>query len=324
MTRSVLMFALGWGLTFMSGLAPASDDARVWLDRMSQAVQNRNYVGTFVYLHDGKMESMRVVHRANGDGERERLYSLTGVAREVLRDREAVTCILPDSESVVVSASKPRNPLHSGWRQDFEQLRQYYELHLAGEERVMGRLARVVAIQPKDAYRYGHRLWLDVDSNLMLKSMVLDERGQTVEQMMFTELDLPEHISDAALEPALSGEGFTWRDDRDHAVKSSIPEQSAWRVTKLPNGFILKHHNQHHSPAGEDTVEHRVYSDGLATVSVYIEKAGAKAERFDGLSRRGAVNAFGTMQGNYQVTAVGAVPAVAVELVARSVRPQTP
>lgn len=322
MTRALYSLALACGLSLLSGIASAADDdAFLWLDRMSQAVQQRNYTGTFVYLHDGHMESMRVVHRRDRDGERERLYSLTGVAREVLRDNEKVTCILPDSESVMVSASKPRSPLRAKWLQDLDKLASSYEIRLDGKDRVIGRLARVVDVLPRDQYRYGHRLWLDVESDLMLKSMVLDERGRVVEQMMFTELELPEHISDSELQPALSGKDFVHYDDRAEGRRDDDAGDPGWQAARLPQGFVLKHHNRHHKSGQDGVMEHLVYGDGLASVSVYIEPAGDEEARFQGSSRRGAMNAFGTLVDGYQVTAVGEVPAAAVEYIGRSVVP---
>lgn len=310
------------GLLLLTGTALAAEaDALHWLDRMSQAVQQRNYVGTFVYLHNGRMETMRVVHRKDADGERERLYSLTGVAREVLRDNEKVTCILPDRESVMVRASKPRSPLRSKWLQDLERLTRYYDIGLDGQDRVIGRLARVIVLQPRDQYRYGHRLWLDVESDLMLKSVVQDEQGRAVEQMMFTELELPESIADAELQPALSGQDFTWKDHREEGPGAAVELSDLhWEIGRLPPGFQLKHHNRYTSPNHFDQLEHLVYGDGLATISVYIEATDSGEDVIEGGSRRGAVNAFGTLVEGYQVMAVGEVPMEAVELIALSVR----
>jgi sigma-E factor negative regulatory protein RseB len=297
----------------------AAEETRQWLERMVEAMQNRNYIGTFVYVHGDQMESMGVVHRANGDGERERLFALTGAAREVLRDNESVTCILPDDESVMVSASKPRRPLRAGWLQNLDRLPASYDLRMEGPDRVAGRDARVIAIVPRDGYRYGHRLWLDETTHLLLKSSLLDEQGQVVEQVMFTSLDLPEKIPDSALLPALSGEGYTWHGYRDHHSGYSKGDSSRWEVRSLPPGFRLTHRQRQRLPSSREEVEHLVFSDGLATVSVYIEHmAGDKA--FSGHSRRGGVNAFGTMVDGYQVTAVGAVPSATVELMGGSAR----
>jgi sigma-E factor negative regulatory protein RseB len=73
-----------------------------------------------------------------------------------------------------------------------------------------------------------------------------------------------------------------------------------------------------------------VYSDGLATVSVFIEDqrpaSGAAAAPdtpeppMQGLARVGSGYAFSTVVQGHQVTAVGEVPAQTVEFIAHSVR----
>jgi sigma-E factor negative regulatory protein RseB len=97
-------------LLVATGHASAQDSARQWLDEMSSALQTLDYDGTFVYLHDGKLDAMRIIHQVSDGGQRERLVSLTGSAREVLRDDKAVTCIKPDNKSVMIGKSRPRPP----------------------------------------------------------------------------------------------------------------------------------------------------------------------------------------------------------------------
>ena len=87
-------------LTLVAPVQADPGQAGELLQRMVDAIQERNYTGTFVYVHGDQVETMGVVHRVNEEGERERLYALTGAAREVLRDNESVTCILPDDEAV--------------------------------------------------------------------------------------------------------------------------------------------------------------------------------------------------------------------------------
>ena len=88
----------------------ADSEARQWLERMSMASQSLNYTGTFVYQRQGNLEAMQIVHARDESGERERLMSLTGPKREVLRDNQVVTCILGDRQAVVVNKSRPRTP----------------------------------------------------------------------------------------------------------------------------------------------------------------------------------------------------------------------
>jgi sigma-E factor negative regulatory protein RseB len=69
----------------------------------------------------------------------------------------------------------------------------------------------------------------------------------------------------------------------------------------------------------EAEVEHWVVSDGLASVSIYLEKAIDKAEQFEGATQMGAISVFGAVIDGAQVTVIGDVPGETVEAIARSV-----
>lgn len=314
---------LAWPLLLLlavAGQSVAQEAARQWLDEMADAVQNLDYDGTFVYLHDGKLEAMRIIHlRDEIEGERERLISLTGSAREVLRNNESVTCIMPDSKSVVVERSRPRQPFPVVPR-DLDTLQAYYQIESSGEDRIAGYLTRVIAIVPRDEYRYGYRFWIDKDSKMLLRSEMTNAQNQPIEQVMFTWLGIGGEIPEADLESSLTGEGYTWyRHASRSAAEDAGSREPHWGVRRLPSGFELTNYQRKQMrPHGKET-EHMVYSDGLATVSVYVEHQRPGAETLSGLSSMGAINAFGTVVDGYQVTAVGEVPAVTVEMMARSV-----
>ncbi|MFT5449143.1 MAG: sigma-E factor negative regulatory protein RseB [Gammaproteobacteria bacterium] len=316
--RPALLLALmlpGW-------VVAAGDDAmraQKLLERVAQVSVSLNYDGTFVYRNGDWMESLRIIHRAgsaDGPGPQSRLMSLSGAAREVIRDANRVTCILADSESVQVSKSKPRavtgfsvfNP-----RGDFHH---NYSLSTADGERVAGRGTRQVSVMPNDSYRYGYRLSVDNETGLLLKSELLDLHGKPLEQIIYTTLSLPKSIPDELLKPGISGQGFTWY-TRD--APRAPAQESSWSVNWLPSGFMMQDRATDPAALGRMPVEHLVYTDGLALVSVFIEHLKASGDGLEGISQVGAVNAFGIMVDGYQVTAVGEVPAEAVERVARSV-----
>ena len=88
--------ALIAGLSLLlAGPALAGDDAMAQLVEMTNAVRQTNYDGVVVYSSGSRMETMRIVHGFDGEQERERLVSLTGDAREIVRDGDAVICVLP-------------------------------------------------------------------------------------------------------------------------------------------------------------------------------------------------------------------------------------
>jgi sigma-E factor negative regulatory protein RseB len=138
--------------------------------------------------------------------------------------------------------------------------------------------------------------------------------------MVYTSLELPETIPDEMLEPTLSGEGFSWqRQDAGPAPARRTAGTSPWRVTWLPEGFELTHEEQGRGPLGPGEALHRVYSDGLGALSVYIEAPPLPDDPFDGVSFMGAVHAFGQVVDDHQVTVVGEVPEATVRRVGGSV-----
>ena len=193
-------------LLAVCGQAVAEDDARQWLEKMSGALQTLDYDGIFVYLHDDKLEAMRIIHRMDQGGERERLVSLTGSAREVLRDDKAVTCIMPDNKSVMVGQSRPPQPFPVVPR-DLDSVSPYYLLEDVGDDRMAGYAARVIAITPRDGFRYGYRFWIARDTHMLLKSDLTDVDGKPIEQMMFTRLSIGNDIPVDDLQPSLTGDG---------------------------------------------------------------------------------------------------------------------
>jgi sigma-E factor negative regulatory protein RseB len=297
----------------------ASEDAHSWLNRMSVAVQNLDYSGTFVYLHDGKLETMRIIHRLDESGEQERLVSLNGAVREVIRDNESVTCILTDNRSVKVGKSRERKPFHRTLPQDLDAVSQNYRFELLGTERMAGRPSRVVAIMPKDVYRYGYRFWIDEATHMLLKSDLTTPDGHILEQLMFTSLHVGPDIPDQELQPSNQEEDYTWHqlENGDNAATTGA-HKPLWRVNWLPDGFTRTHYRYEPMPPGK--VTHMVYSDGLASVSVYIEETGEDMDVIQGLSTMGAVNAYGLRKEGRQITAVGEVPAETVQKMVESVR----
>ena len=305
-------------LLFAAGPLSAQEEARRWLEDMSAAIRTLDYDGTFVYLHDGKLEAMRIIHQVDGGVEKERLVSLTGSAREVLRDNKAVTCIMPDSKSVMVGQSRQPQRFHEV-PGNLNALLQHYRLEVLGDDRIAGHMARVVAIMPRDAYRYGYRFWIDKSSKMLLKSALTDVDGEAIEQVMFTRLVLGQNVVEADLEPSLSGKEFNWyRQSDSRTQEASGSETPGWDVQPRPGGFRMTDYQQRRMRPESSGTEHLVFSDGLATVSVYVESVAADSEPFGGLSSMGAVHAFGAVADGYQITVVGEVPAVTVEMMARS------
>ena len=323
MTRAlVLLFAALLSLPAYAGV-PAESSAREWLERMSMAARSLNYSGTFVYQHQGRLEAMQVVHAMDDAGERERLFSLTGPKREVLRDNREVTCILGDRQAVMVNKSRPRSGFPGSFPSELMQLEQHYNFDVLGEDRVAGLGCRVVEVKPRDAFRYGRRLCVHEDSHLLLSLELTAAQGDVIEQVMFTSIEFPQQIAPEDLLPKLNDAGFSWKQQPEQEpVRNEGAVSSRWKVLRVPAGFMLTDYSWHQLSAQDAGVEHWVYSDGLASVSVYVEKSQQAQDSYSGVTHRGALNAYATMVSGYYVTVVGEVPRQTVELIGASVRPR--
>jgi sigma-E factor negative regulatory protein RseB len=297
----------------------SAQEARSWLDRMNRAVEELNYRGTFVHVLDGAAETLYIIHR-NEDGRiGERIVSLDGVGREIIRQEDEVQCILPDRRVVLLEARRDLSPLVAALPSYSEELEPHYELTLYTTARVANRPTRMLGIKPRDEFRYGYMLWLDQATAMPLKSQLTDESGRIIEQILFTQIELLDSIPASALEPTIDTEGFTWlRPPESTPLTTEVAEGVPWRAASVPGGFKLSVATQSPIAGSEYPVEHLVYSDGLATVSVFIEDPNTKAEVGEGFSSVGSTNAFSLTLRGRKVTAVGEVPRLTVRTIASS------
>ncbi len=325
--RIVATLLVGGGLLLLLASVAAADDdhaaAHDWLVKMSRSARGLDYTGVFVYQHGTQLEAMRIVHKGRGGAPRERLVSLNGTPREVIRNQREVICLLPDMKSVVVEYRRSggkRFPVLLP-EERLADLGEYYVIRLGGSGRVAGREAQIVLIHPRDDYRYGYQLWADRDSGLLLKADLLDRKGRILEQFMFTHLVIGEPIPDTAIEPQISDqEALHWyREEGDRMEPQA--DEPGWTAVRLPGGFRLSTFMKRREPIRRKPIEHLVYSDGLAAVSVFIEKSEENKPFMLGTRRMGAVHAFGRRIGGYQVTAVGEVPAATVVMIGSSMTP---
>lgn len=289
-----------------------------WLERMAQVVDSIDYEGTVMRRKDGRAEALKVVHRVVDGVVNEKVITQEGSGFEIIRKGNEVHCILPDKKSVLIEQWDDRSTLFSTLPSSELQLGSAYDLSLVREERIAGRPALLLAIRPHDAYRFGHRLWLDKDNAFPLRTELVDVDGSVLEQLKFADITFNSEISDAALAPSLSLDDFTWYSEPARATPVEVA--SSWHCDDLPAGFKVISSRIKEMQGVDVPVTHLVYSDGLATVSVFITSQLAMdvAERH----RVGAANSYSTLVDAHQVTAVGEVPAITVQRIARSMRQQ--
>ncbi len=324
LTGVTLLVALAAATTHPRA-ADADDEVRGMLDRMVRASRSLDYIGTFVYRNGSMIRAMKIIHRADAGGSHERLVSLSGAPREVIRDGERVTCIFPDDRVVVITRRRTGRPYPStAFGPEIaagSTIGDLYVLTNDGTERVADREASVISFRPKDRYRYGLRLAVGRDTGLLLKMELLDSDSTALEQIVYTHLEVPASIPDEALKPRVSDVGFTRYEAgaAEDAGGGSAARAGDWTIGWLPAGFRMMDVFHGRIRPGGGAVDHRVYGDGLASLSVFIERAPDAGDRVEGLSSVGAVHAYSRVIGEYQLSVVGEVPGIAVERVAASI-----
>jgi sigma-E factor negative regulatory protein RseB len=296
-------------LTTLPQRAQGADDSREWLVRMNKALTTRNYDGTFFHLSGGRVETMRIVHRVRAGRVTERLQSLDGSGREFVRANDELTCYLPDQHTVLVEQRQERGPFLGSLPQFDASVSDFYRIEALPATHILGRPVRVIAVNPKDQFRFGYRLWLDEKTAMPLKTQLCDSRGQVIEQIFFARLDMPENIPDSDLTPTVRTEGMRWV-RQGPSPDSASAALGAYRASQLPPGFRLTIQGAQTLGGASAPASHLVYSAPDAQLEPPLQ----------GLARVGSGYAFSTVVQGHQVTAVGEVPAQTVEFIAHSVK----
>ena len=310
-------------LVLVCGLAPAEEqssaDAKEWLAATKQSVSRLNYRGMVAYLKDNRLESLKVFHRVSDGIEQERLLSVNSPMREVVRNAEKVTCYFPDSHSMFVENKSAQQSFLLDLPNDLTELAKHYMLSLGATEHVAQRLARLVSVEPLDDYRYGRRYWVDVVSKLPLKFELIDEHGQTVEQMVFNSLTVEDSMPAEELAPSTQVDA-SWKVKQNQTLPA---DSLIWTLEGVPDGFKMVSYTRLKRGRDNRTVDHILLSDGLSSVSIYIDDT--KNEFFAVQPRKvGAINSYTRKLNQYLVTVMGEVPAKTVQSIGNGIRQQGP
>ncbi len=335
-TESLIKIAL---LFILSSSHSFATDLHLFdmLKRMSDADRNQNYQGTFILRKGDDISTWRVAHGIGENGAWESIEMLNGEPKKVLRKNNQVVTVFPYQQLVTIRHTEKTRSFHPQLPKNIDQLEFLYSLNRLPDDRIASRAALVVELFPKDQYRYGYRYWIDKETGMLLRcDLVVKEGGQekrVIEQMMFVSLD---YLAEPPA-PAFTLEQFAQY--RQQVLDEAIIDvgqsaQQNWVVNALPEGFmqtqsIMRHaqplvagsHDSSVSSAETRPVPdllHLVYSDGLASVSIFIKKNHRLNTPSQGATAMGAVNVFAHSVGNYFITVVGEVPAKTVALIARS------
>lgn len=302
-------------------LSPAmAGDALTWLNRMNQASRSLNFSGVYVYESGGRSERARVTHVVDGSGQHERLESLDGTPREVIRLNDEVRTFLPGERLEVidraVTGSFPgRLASTVGGLSDF------YVIRMGETGKVASRDAQSIRLEPRDDLRYGHELWADIGTGVLLKARMLKSTAEVIEQFAFSEIQIGPQVDREKVRERFS-RGADWKVINARGVDLR-PDEFGWVFRGLPPGF--RQISLSRRPIRKDAPEalHAVFSDGLASVSVFIEPGSGRSVA-PSQNLQGPVSMFRSSRADAVVTAVGEVPPAALRRIAESVQPAPP
>jgi len=294
-----------------------ADDAMAWLSRAAQAARELDYVGTIVYQIGPRVESSRITHLNDNGQEFAKLVNLDGPAREVVRSQGEVRCYYPDAKLMRIEPGTFRNVFPSLLPEQQQSLSRFYEFRVLGEDRVGGRPVRIVVFEPRDGLRYGHRFWSDAATGLLIKARVVNERGDGVEQFAFSDLTLNAHIDRKMVEPSWPTVPSDWQ-VLESASGEVVAQDTGWVVTRIPPGFAKIMEGFRKLRGRREPVAHLVFSDGLVSVSVFVEPhVGAPSPT--GFAQQGGLNIYSVRQDDNLITVMGETPGATVRQIANSV-----
>ena len=288
------------------------------LDQIQQAARTLNYSGVFTYQQGPLIESSRITHMLRDGVEHEKLEVLDGMQREYLRVNDEVQCLIPEYQTVLLEKQR-RDRFPGLLLSEASRISPYYEVSIEPKlARVAGRSCRIVNIMPRDLHRYGYRLCADHENALLLKAQMLDQQGQVIEQVAFTQVNIGESITPERFVPSWSTQGWSIQKPDKKPVDLA---KLGWRID-APPGYMTA--MQVERSFGRGKQAHQVVlSDGLATISIFIEPY--LTERSDayqpqGAARYGAVNLHGARVGNFWLTVMGEVPAETLSRLTQSIQ----
>lgn len=290
-----------------------------WLSRVHEAPRRRAYVGTFVVSAGGHMASARIWHVCDGAQQVERVESLSGVPRSTYRRNDQVMTFLPESKKVIAEKRESVGLFPNLVPHDGAAIVQSYRLEPSGQERVAGFDADVVQLQARDRLRFGYRVWTEKKTGLVVKLQTLDVTGRVLEQSAFSDLQLDEPVNMAKLLQVMNRtQGF---DVETPVMTKTTAAGQGWVFKSVVPGFdLVGCHNRALSvepgaPAAQ--MMQCVFSDGLASVSLFVEGFDARRHARPGAQAFGATHTLTRRMGDWWLTAVGEVPGATLVIFAQ-------
>jgi sigma-E factor negative regulatory protein RseB len=296
-------------------------EALQWLQRVSTAAQKLTYSGVFVYQSGNRGETSRITHVVENNGETERLEVLDGSPREIIRQNDEVRCFLPENRLLIVARRSSRRTFPALLPGTMAGLTEHYVIRKGPAGRVAGIDSLSIIIEPKDDNRYGHELWFDPLTGLLLKAGLVGEKGEPLETVAFTAVKIGGPVDREALKSRLEAKSGGWQvyDVRSNDTRG---DDGLWLFKhNLPGFRRLSWLRQQMRPDAPEATQ-VIFSDGLAAVSVFIEPSAGQERSADDAFSMGAISVYRRQLAEYRLVVLGDVPPAALRRFADGIEPR--
>lgn len=316
------MFSVSSRVAYAQGDVTVRQQAAAWLDRIQEAARHENYEGVFVYQHGNFVQSSRIAHYAvRGDGEFESLESLDGQPRKLLRHDDDLYTFVPQRRLCVVEKRSNKDSFPALMSESGAQVLSVYDPKLLGGDRVAGVDAQVIELDPRDAYRFAYKLWADAKTGLLLRVQTLDASGQVLAQVAFTQVRVGVPAEKTAIATGMRDTNG-WTLVRP-PVSTVDMQAQGWRIAPEVPGFrdireVRRLMAARDPKAPPIPVDQAVFSDGLSTISVFVEPAEGNSRKA-GAGSTGATHVLVTRYRDYWITVLGEVPQATLQRFASAI-----
>lgn len=311
----------------------ARRDATAWLNKIHRAAQRENYVGTLIYQRGSVMHASRIQHYSDlVNNEYERLETLDGKPREVLRQNDVVHSLIPEAKLVVVEKQEAKDRFPALLATNKSDVLDIYEMRKLPGERVAGVECEVFSLDPHDSARYGVRLWAEKNSGLLMRAQTVGEGGKVLEQVAFSQVEIGVPSEKQRILTAIKNSG-AWNHYEVTNQPANIADEG-WTIGIPVKGFLKirevrrplgELRSPQANPRGQVfEVLQIVYSDGLTGLSVFIEPVSEQRVRREGVASLGATQVVVRRVADFWITVVGEVPPATVRQFASAVEYKPP
>jgi sigma-E factor negative regulatory protein RseB len=304
---------------------PVTRSLNEWLMRMHEATRHRSFMGTLVVSAGASMSASRIWHVCDGSQQMERIDTLTGTPRSTLRRNNEVITFSPETRTALVEKRDSLGLFPDLLRTPSNQIPEFYGVREKGVERVAGHLADVVEIYPKDSWRFGYRIWSEQKTGLVVKLQTLGEQNALLEQTAFSELQLEAPVSMDKLSKQMNDtKGYELQRP---VLRKTTPEAEGWRLKEPVPGFLSMSCHTRESAGSKGAAQapmQWVLSDGLASVSLFVEPFDEKRHVAEKSAVNGATHSLTRRLGSHWLTAMGEVPPATLKRFAQSLERTRP